>query len=213
MSEERFGLAARIRNAALGAIYRQTGKRFVPVAVSNRHVHLSRLDIETLFGAGYRLTPLRSLSQPRQFAAKESVSLVGPKGRIDGVRVLGPERKSSQVEISITDSFKLGIKPILRMSGDTANSPGGRIETSFGAVDLREGVIVAARHLHLSLAQAKYLGLTDGQVISLKSDGGRGIVFDNVVVRSGGQFDMEVHLDTDEANAAMLKDGDILEVV
>ena len=117
------------------------------------------------------------------------------------------------MEISVTDSFRLGIKPLLRMSGDTGGSPGGRIETKLGSVELSEGVIVAARHMHISSAQARIMGLSDGQAVSLRSSGGRGIVFDNVVVRSGKGFDLEVHLDTDEANAAFLSDGDILEVM
>jgi putative phosphotransacetylase len=213
MIEGRAKLEIEIRNAVLMEIYKKTGVRYVPVAISNRHAHLSRADMEVLFGSGYNLTPMRPLSQPEQYAAKETVSLAGPKGRIDGIRILGPERRGSQVEISVTDSFRLGIEPLLRMSGDTAGSPGGRIETNLGSVELNEGVIVAARHMHISSAQAQIMGLSDGQAVSLKSAGGRGVVFDNVVVRSGEGFDLEVHLDTDEANAALLRDGDLLEVV
>jgi putative phosphotransacetylase len=213
MDEGRVKLEVEIRNAVLMAIYKKTGVRYVPVAVSNRHAHLSRADMEVLFGAGCKLTPIKPLSQPGQYAAKETLSLAGPKGRIDGIRVLGPERGSSQVEISVTDSFRLGITPLIRMSGDTAGSPGGRMETKLGSVELSEGVIVAARHMHISSAQAQIMGLADGQAVSLKSAGGRGIVFDNVAVRSGEGFDLEVHLDTDEANAALLRDGDLLEVV
>ncbi|MDR1133873.1 MAG: phosphate propanoyltransferase [Synergistaceae bacterium] len=213
MDEGRVKLEVEIRNAVLMAIYKKTGVRYVPVAVSNRHAHLSRADMEVLFGAGRKLTPMKSLSQPGQYAAKETLSLTGPKGRIDGIRVLGPERGSSQVEISVTDSFRLGITPLIRMSGDTAGSPGGRVETKLGSVELSEGVIVAARHMHISSAQAQIMGLSDGQAVSLKSAGGRGVVFDNVAVRSGEGFDLEVHLDTDEANAALLRDGDLLEVV
>jgi putative phosphotransacetylase len=213
MDKGRAKLEVEIRNAVLIEIYKKTGVRYVPVAVSNRHAHLSRADMEILFGVGYKLTPIRPLSQPGQYAAKETVSLVGPKGSIDGVRVLGPERGSSQVEISVTDSFRLGIKPLLRMSGDTAGSPGGRMETALGSVELSEGVIVAARHMHISSAQAQAMGLSDGQAVSLKSGGGRETVFGNVVVRSGEGFDLEVHLDSDEANAAFLRDGDLLEVV
>jgi putative phosphotransacetylase len=213
MNKGRTKLETEIRNAVLIAIYKKTGVRYVPVAISNRHAHLAGGDVDILFGAGYGLTPLKPLSQPGQYAANETVSLVGPKGRIDGIRILGPARASTQVEISVTDSFRLGIKPVLRMSGDTAGSPGGRIETKLGSVELTEGAIVAARHMHVSPEQAREMRLSDGQVVSLKSGGGRGVVFGNVVVRSGDGFDMEVHLDTDEANAALLRDGDVLEIV
>jgi putative phosphotransacetylase len=211
MGENRDGLAAKVREAALRAIFRETGKRFVPVAVSNRHAHLCRRDIDALFGDGYELTRMRDLSQPGQYAAHETLSLIGPKGRIDGIRVLGPARKATQVEISVTDSFKLGIEPTVRMSGDTAGSPGGRLETASGGVVLNEGVIVAARHLHLSTAQAEEMKLSDGQIVSLQSGGERRLVLESVVVRTGCGYEMEAHIDTDEANAALLKNGDLLE--
>ncbi|MDR1481186.1 MAG: phosphate propanoyltransferase [Synergistaceae bacterium] len=213
MIEGRAELETEIRNAVLTAIYKKNGVRYVPVAISNRHAHLSRADIDVLFGAGYSLTPIKPLSQPGQYAAKETVSLIGSKGRIDCIRILGPERKSSQVEISVTDSFRLGVEPIPRMSGETSGSAGARIETKLGYVDLSEGVIVAARHMHISSRQALEMGLSDGQTVSLKSGGRRGVVFDNVIVRSGDCFDLEAHIDTDEANAALLRNGDILEVV
>lgn len=212
MSEQRANLTSKVREATIFEIYKKTGKRFAPVAISNRHLHLCREDLDSLFGKGYELNQLRPLSQPGQYASKETVSLIGPKGRIDGIRVLGPVRKHTQVEISVTDSFKLGISPVVRMSGDTAGSPGARLESASGGIDLKEGVIVAARHLHISSSQAEKMGLSDVQVVSLHTEGERSIVLEHVVVRSGEGHDLEVHLDTDEANAALLKDGNILEL-
>ena len=197
----------------LKALSEKTGRRYVPAAASNRHVHLCRKDIDTLFGEGYELTPVKPLSQPGQFACKETLALVGPKGRIEKIRVLGPARKDTQVEISITDSFKLGIKPVIRMSGDVLGTPGGTLVSGRASVELCCGVMVSARHLHLSGQQAKELGLRDGQTVSLRSQGERAVVFENVLVRSGDAHEMEVHLDVDEANAAGLKNGDILEII
>lgn len=206
-------IKAKVRNEVIRAFGKSTGKKYVPAAVSNRHIHLCRADIDKLFGAGYELQPLKPLSQPGQYAAKETVTLTGPKGSIAGVRVLGPARPDTQAEISVTDSFKLGIRPVVRMSGKVDGSPGGKIEGPAGSVELEKGIMVSARHLHLSAAQAVELGLRDGQVVSLKSFGERATVFENVAVRSGDGHDMEVHLDMDEANAAMLKNGDIMEII
>lgn len=191
----------------------QTGRKLVPAASSNRHVHLSRADVEALFGAGYTLTPFRPLSQPGQFACEETVTLEGPKGSISKIRVLGPERKETQAEISVTDSFKLGIKPVVRMSGELDNTPGGKLTGPKGFVELKKGVVVAARHLHLSADQASGFNLQNGDVVRLKAGGYRPVIFENVIVRSGDGHEMEVHLDTDEANAAMIKNGDFLEIV
>lgn len=193
-------------------IYEMTGRLFVPAAASNRHVHLSEADLERLFGRGYALTPQKDLSQPGQYAAKETVTLVGPKGKLEKVRVLGPVRRDTQVEISRTDSFKLGVKPVVRMSGDVAGTPGIRLVGPRGEIDIPQGVIVAARHLHLSAQQCEAFGLHDGQVVSLQSGGERSAVLENVVIRSGRGHDMEVHVDTDEANAMAMENGEMLEV-
>ena len=206
-------LGQKIRTEVLEAVKEKTGKRYVPAAASNRHVHLCQKDIDTLFGEGYQLTPVKPLSQPNQFAGKETLTLVGPKGKIEKIRVLGPARKETQVEISITDSFKLGIKPVIRMSGDTAGTPGGTLVSERASVELAQGVMVSARHLHLSGQQGAAFGLRDGQTVSLRSQGQRAVVFENVLVRSGDAHEMEVHLDVDEANAAGLKNGDILEII
>ncbi len=205
--------AKEIRQSVLFALNRATNKKYVFGAVSNRHVHLCQEDIETLFGKGYELTIAKPLSQPDQYAAKETVTLIGKKGQIENIRVLGPKRPETQVEISITDSFKLGIPQDIRMSGDIKGSPGGILKTQNGSVTLKEGVIVSARHLHISEEQAADYGLFDGQRISLQTLGERSVVFNNVLVRSGKGHDLEVHLDMDEANAAGFKNGDVLELV
>ena len=194
-------------------IYRETGRIFVPAAASNRHVHLTAATLERLFGPGYQLTPIKDLSQPGQYAAAETVTVAGPKGELKKVRVLGPVRKEDQVEISRTDSFQLGVKPVVRMSGDVAGTPGCRLIGPAGEVELPQGVIVAARHLHLSEEQCETYGLHDGEVIALRSAGERSAVLENVVVRSGPGHDMEVHLDTDEANAMAMPNGEMLEVI
>jgi len=201
-----------IRNELLCSLARE-GKKFVPAALSGRHVHLCEADIKTLFGSGYSLCNAKPLSQPGQFACKETVSLQGSKGVIHKVRVLAPAREKTQVEISCTDSFALGIQPVVRMSGDTHGTPGCIIIGPAGQLELKTGVIISKRHLHMSEEQAKAYGLSDGNIISARCRGDRGIVFDNIVVRSGEAHDLEVHLDTDEANAAMLRSGDLLEIV
>ena len=202
-----------IRIEVIKSVGQMTQKRYVPAAVSGRHVHLCARDVEILFGKNYELTPLKPLSQPGQYAAKEVVTLIGPKGSIDKIRVLGPVRPDTQVEISVTDSFKLGIKPIVRMSGDVKGSPGGRLKTELGETEISCGIIVSAMHLHASEQQAVELGLKDGQTIALKTFGVRPVVFENVLVRSGKGHFLEVHLDTDEANAALLKNGEVMEIV
>lgn len=202
-----------VQLAVAEAVFRKTGRIFVPVASSARHVHLCRADVERLFGAGYQLQKFRDLSQPGQFACKEQVTVVGPKGRLERVRVLGPERKATQIEIAFTDSFALGIRPPVRMSGKTAGTPGCALIGPNGQVDVAEGVIVAARHLHLSAAQAALFGLRDGQTVRLVSTGDRAAVFENVIVRAGDGHDMEVHIDTDEANAVAMSGSTLMEVL
>lgn len=190
-----------------------TGQGFLPVAISNRHLHLSKADVDALFGTGYKLTPMKPLSQPGQYACEETVTIVGPKGKLAKVRVLGPERKETQVELSATDAVKLGVKPVVRMSGDIKNTPGCTIEGPAGSVTITNGVIVAARHLHISDKQAEIYGLKDGAVIRVKTQGERSVVFENVAVRVNKDFDLELHFDFDEANATLMKNGDLVEIV
>lgn len=186
---------------------------YVPAAISGRHVHLCQADIDVLFGAGYNLTRQRDLIQPGQYACAEKVALIGARGRIEGVRVLGPARVHTQVEISQTDSYKVGIAPLIRMSGNIEGTPGCTLIGPKGEVKLDQGVIVAARHLHISVAQAAQYGLSNGQVISVKKTGVRETIFGNVAVRSGDGHELELHIDTDEANAAGMTCGELLEIV
>lgn len=191
----------------------QKGMLYAPAASSARHVHLCERDVERLFGSGYQLKEFKPLAQPGQYACEEKITIKGPKGEIKGVRVLGPTRPDTQVEISVTDSFKLGIKPVVRMSGNTAGSPGATLIGPAGQVDIAEGVIVSARHLHISDEQAANYGLKDGDVISLKKRGEREVTFGNIAVRAGKKHSLEAHFDTDEANAALLKNGELMEII
>ena len=190
------------------------GQRYIPVGVSMRHVHLSEQDLEKLFGRGFQLHPLRNLTQPGQYAATEQVALEGPKGTLEKVRIIGPVRKETQVEMSLTDAMSIGFRHLpVRMSGQLDQTPGIRIIGPAGAVETSRGSIVAARHVHLSQSQAMAYGLHDGQVITLRSGGERPCTFGNVMCRVGEGHELEFHIDTDEANAALLKNGDLLEMV
>ena len=198
---EKSEVQRKVQLATSEEVFRKTGRIFVPVASSARHVHLCHADVE------------RMLSQPGQYACTEQVTIVGPKGQLAKVRVLGPERSATQVEIAMTDSFKLGIKAPVRMSGKTAGTPGCRLVGPAGEIELSEGVIIAARHLHLSEAQCALFGLRDGQPVRLRAEGERAVVFENVIVRSGKGHDMEVHIDTDEANAIAMRGTPMMEVL
>jgi len=189
------------------------GKFFVPVGLSNRHIHLTEEHIEALFGKGYQLTPMKDLSQPGQYACEEKVDVVGPKGTLKGVRVLGPARKATQIEISLADSYVLGVNPPIRDSGDLAGSPGAKIVGPNGEVTIDEGVIVAARHIHMTPEDAEQFGLADKDLVSVKVEGKRGLIFHNVLVRVSPSYKLEMHLDLEEGNAAGVKNGDQLEVL
>ena len=179
----------------------------IPLSTSAHHVHLSRSDFEALFGPGRELTPRSELSQPGQFAAVETVNLVGPKGRVDKVRILGPFRKESQVEIARTEEFKLGIDAPIRESGDLAGTPGIVIEGEKGTIRLERGVICARRHIHMSPEEALRLGLRDKDVVLVRVKGGRELIFGDVLVRVNPAYRLDMHLDTDEANAAEITEG------
>jgi acetate kinase len=181
----------------------------VPIAISARHAHLSRSAVDSLFGKGYALRPRTWLSQHGQFAAEETVTLVGPLGRIEHVRVLGPPRTRDQVEISRSDEFTLGIDAPVRISGDIGNTPGVTIEGPAGRVTLPNGVICARRHVHMSPSDATRLGLRDHDRVEVSIEGeARNLSFGDVVVRVAPDYQLEMHVDTDEANAAGLKPGD-----
>lgn len=186
----------------------------VPVGVSNRHIHLSTEDLETLFGKGYELTPIKDLSQPGQFACKETLTIVGPSLRpIENVRVLGPVRKASQVEISRTDSFTLKVKPPVRESGDIAGSAPVTIIGPKGVVTLKEGCIIANRHIHMSTDEGAQFGLSDGQYVDVEVSGERRTKFYDVQVRVHKDFRLEMHIDTDDANAAGIGNGAKVKIV
>ena len=179
---------------------------FVPVEASGRHVHVTKEQAKQLFG--HSLTPDRPLSQPGQYLAKERVTVVGPKGEFRNVAVLGPERKAGQVEISLTDGRNLGIQPPVRLSGDVKNSPGCTLIGPNGRVELREGVICARRHIHLTPEEGRRFCVTDKQVVKLQTFTQRPVVFEDVVVRISPDFAAAVHLDYDEANACGFQKGD-----
>ena len=194
--------------AELGLNTASGGNDTVPVGVSNRHIHLSTADLDTLFGAGYQLTPIKDLSQPGQFACKETLTIVGPSLRpIENVRVLGPVRKASQVEISRTDSFTLKVKPPVRESGDIAGSAPITIIGPKGVVTLKEGYIIANRHIHMSTDEGAQFGLSDGQYVDVEVNGERKTKFYDVQVRVHKDFRLEMHIDTDDANAAGIGNG------
>lgn len=182
----------------------QDQDKVVPIGISNRHVHLSQAHLEALFGKGYQLNFLKDLTQPGQFAAQETVTLKGPKGTIGKVRILGPVRKETQIEVSVTDCFTLGVKPMVRDSGQLDGTEGITIIGPIGEIATDKGVIVAGRHIHFHTDQAKKYGVKDGQKVKVCVPGLRPIIFDDVLVRAGDKYELEFHLDTDEANATLL---------
>lgn len=179
---------------------------FIELEASARHVHVTQAQAKTLFG--HELTPDRPLSQPGQYLAKERVTVQGPKGKFHNVAVLGPARNAAQVEISLTDSRVLGIQPPIRQSGDTEGSPGVVLVGEQGTVALREGVIAAQRHLHLTPDTAARFGVRDKQLVKLQTFTDRPVVFEDVLVRVSSAFADRAHLDFDEANACGMKNGD-----
>lgn len=187
----------------------------VPVGVSNRHIHLTQEHVEKLFGKGYALTPLKDLSQPGQYACKECLTLVGPSMRpIENVRVLGPVRKNSQVEISLTDSYVLKVKPPVRESGNVAGSAPIRIIGPKGVVELDEGCIIANRHIHMSPEDASFYGVSDGDYVTVDVvSGTRRTRWYDVQIRASEAFRLEMHVDTDDANAAGIKNGSKVKIV
>lgn len=183
-------------------------ERSVPIGVSNRHLHLDRADMDALFGPGSELTWKKDLGQPGQFAAEETVTIRGPKGELSRVRVLGPLRAETQVEISVTDGFALGVKPPVRESGDLDHTPGIEIIGPRGSVKKPRGVIVALRHIHMIPDTARRLKLQDKDSIQVQIEGPRGAILEHVLVRVSPKYAFEMHVDVDEANALGLKNGD-----
>jgi putative phosphotransacetylase len=185
----------------------------LPVALSARHVHLSQEHVEALFGYGYQLKKLFDLSQPGQFACNETVEVLGSKRSIAKVRILGPARNSTQVELSTTDGVVLGISLPLRNSGDIQGTPGAHLIGPKGAVKIKEGCIVASRHIHATPQDAQRLGICDNQKVWVRFVGSRGLIFSDVLVRVSPSFKLELHLDTDEGNAASIKNGEQVQVL
>ena len=179
------------------------GKEFI-VETSARHVHVTQETLEVLFGAGYQLTKKKDLSQPGQFASNERVTIVGGKKEMPNVSILGPCRTINQVEISATDARSIGIDAPVRGSGDIAGSGACKLIGPAGEVELKEGVIVAKRHIHMTPADAKELGVENGQIVKvqIKNENGRNLIFDDTVVRVSEKYALAMHIDTDEANAA-----------
>ena len=177
------------------------------VEVSAHHIHLTQEHVEALFGAQHQLTRHADLSQPGQFACKEQLTIAGPKGRIERVRVLGPTRKITQVEIAMTEQFKLGVHPPVRESGDILNTPGCTLEGPAGNVVLEQGVICALRHVHMTPEDALRYGVRDKSFVRVRIDGDRELVFGDVLVRVDPSYALAMHIDTDEANAASIQTG------
>lgn len=185
----------------------------LPIALSNKHIHLGQEDLDILFGEGYELTRTKDLSQPGQFACEERVDIVGPKGTLKGIRVLGPIRGRTQIEVSISDAFKLGVKPIVKNSGDVEGTPGAKIVGPKGEIELEDGVMVAARHIHMHTTDGEKYGVKDGDIVKVKTEGMRAVIFENVLVRVKENFALEMHVDIEEGNAAGVKNGDLVELI
>lgn len=188
-------------------------KEKIPVEISAHHVHLSQKDIDELFGKGYTLTKAKDLSQPGQFSCRETVDVVGPKATIRKVRVLGPPRENTQIEVARTEQYKLGIHIPYRLSGDVASSPGVLIRGSSGELKLEEGLICAVRHIHMNPAEAQQLGVDHGYVVMVKIKGSRELIFGDVVVRVHPEYNLRLHIDTDEGNAAGVTEKTMARIV
>lgn len=188
-------------------------EKFVPVAMSNRHLHVTRKDLDILFGEGHELTNMKDLSQPGQYACDEKVDIVGPKSTLKGVRILGPVRPATQVEISMFDARTMGVEGMVRASGNTAGTPGCTLVGPKGEIKLEEGVIVAARHIHMHTSDAPKFGLKDKDIVKVRVGKERAVVFENVVVRVHPEYALDMHIDIEEGNAAGISNGDMGEII
>lgn len=187
--------------------------RQIKIGVSNHHIHLDRPTMDALFGVGSELHPMKLLGQPGQYASAETVTVTGPRGSLKRLRILGPLRAKTQVEISATDGRTIGINPPVRESGHHEGTPGCKISGPKGEIEIKDGVIVALRHIHMHDDDAKRFGVTNGEIVRVKVPGPRGGIMDNVVVRSSPKYALEMHIDTDEGNAFGLKTGDFVELL
>jgi len=189
-------------------IMKEYEEKLVPIGISNKHIHVSSEDLESLFGKGYTLTKIKDLGQPGQFAAKETVKMIGPKGSFEKVRILGPVRDTTQIEVSLADGFKLGLDVPIRESGKIHDTPGILLEGPKGKTVKKNGVIVALRHIHMTPEIAKIYGVTDKEMVDVETKGIRKSVFGNVLVRVSNKYRLEMHIDMDEANSSGLRNGD-----
>lgn len=188
-------------------------KNELTIGLSNRHCHLTEKHIEMLFGKEYKLTPVKDLTQPGQFACAETVDVAGPKGKVEDVRILGPARSESQVEFFITDCYRIGVPIVIRESGRIDNTPGAVIIGPKGVCELKNGVIVAARHIHMSIKDAQEFGVKDNDTVDVETDGIRGVIFKNVLIRSGEKYALDMHIDFEEGNAAGIRNGQTVRIV
>ena len=208
MEQQTVEMIAQLVLQTINQMGKESGGYQVPVGVSARHIHLTQEHVEVLFGEGYKLTKKKEL-MGGQYACNETVTVVGLKLRaIENVRVLGPVRKASQLEISATDAMKLGVAAPIRESGNVAGSAPVAVVGPKGVIYLQEGCIIAMRHIHMSPADAAAAGVRDGDIVSVKADNERGTVFNQVKIRVNESFTLEMHIDTDEANASKIKTGD-----
>ncbi len=185
----------------------------IPIGISNRHIHLSEEDFKILFGSNAKLTSIKELSQPGQFSCSECVTIIGLKGCIERVRILGPFRNETQVEILASDTYKLGIECTVRESGNLDNTPGIIAAGPEGCIRLKRGVIIAKRHIHMTLADALEMNCCDGDEVEVEFHGERGGRFERVLVRVSNKYKLDFHIDLDEANAFGLKSGDHVKIV
>ncbi len=210
-------VAKRVKSRLSGSnssTFNPSEKLLVPVSVSGRHIHMTREVVESLFGKGHELGVYRKLSQPGEFAATEQVTVVGPSGRaIEKVRVLGPPRKFTQVELSRSDGMRLGLDLPVRRTGDLSGSPGITVIGPAGTVVLSHGAICATRHVHMTEEDARTFGLRDGQIVRARFGGERGLTFDNVLIRVSDRFALDFHLDTDDSNSAGIDTGCFAEII
>ena len=185
----------------------------VPVGVSARHIHLQREHLDLLFGEGYQLTPKKALSQPGQYASEETVEVMGPTGKPLKLRILGPERKATQVEVSLSDSRVLGFVPPVRTSGDVSGTPGVRIKGPKREIEIKEGVIIPDRHIHMTPEDARWYGVKNGERVSVLIEGQKGGVLSDVVIRVAETCRLDFHIDTDDANAFQLFQGQWVSII
>ncbi|MDD9312029.1 phosphate propanoyltransferase [Cytobacillus firmus] len=176
----------------------------IPMAVSARHCHLSQRDLEILFGTGYQLTKKADLSQPGQFAANETITIAGSRGSLEKVRILGPARNMTQVEVSRTDSIRMGLKPPLRESGNIEGSSPVTLIGPKGSLYKKEGLIIAQAHIHMAPEDAEAFGVENGEYVKVEAEGERPISFGKVLIRISPRYRLEMHIDTDEANAGLI---------